>query len=33
MRIPESTKESSLALGKLDFWADSIEQIYLVHNI
>jgi len=30
MRIPESTKEVSLAMGKLEFWNDSLKQIYLV---
>lgn len=25
MRIPESTRESSLALGKLNFWEDSLD--------
>jgi len=28
MRIPENSKESSLILGKLDFWQESIESIY-----
>lgn len=31
MRIPESTKEVALAMGKLEFWNDSLKQIYLVH--
>ena len=33
MRIPESTKETSLAVGKLEFWNDSLKQIYLVDII
>ncbi|KRX03566.1 Terpenoid synthase [Pseudocohnilembus persalinus] len=28
MRIPESTREPSLALGKLEFWDDSLDHIF-----
>ena len=31
MKVPESTREVSLAMGKLEFWNDSLKQIYLVH--
>ena len=29
MRIPESTNEASLALGKLEYWTDSVNSIFL----
>ena len=32
MRIPESTREISLAIGKLEFWTESIKNIYKVRS-